>query len=135
MGCVQPKFVPPSGTTDQQVRDLRAAVFSNLDGLFAFHTSAEDARYLADELGGGLDEQDLLELGHFECYAPLERHANGRMPARIQHAARSASRARPDTFLQADAGLRRALRARHLRSGARPPGVDRAPPWRTPQGA
>ena len=33
-----------------RTRDLRAAVFSNLDGLFAFHTSAEDAEYLAEEL-------------------------------------------------------------------------------------
>src|SRR5205814_8813581 len=68
-------------TTAQQVRDLRAAVFSNLDGLFAFHTSAEDARYLAPELGGGLDEQDLLELGHFQCYARLTDASTGeRLP-------------------------------------------------------
>jgi hypothetical protein len=65
----------------QQVRDLRAAVFSNLDGLFAFHTSAEDARYLAEELGGGLDEQDLLELAHFECYARMSDMRTGeRLP-------------------------------------------------------
>jgi hypothetical protein len=71
-------------TVAQQVRDLRAAVFSNLDGLFAFHTSAEDARYLADELGGGLDEQDLLELAHFECYARLSDMRTGeRLPAFI----------------------------------------------------
>src|SRR6185437_10848005 len=56
-------------TDAQRTRNLRAAVFSNLDGLFAFHTSAEDAMYLADELGGDLDAQDLLELGHFACYA------------------------------------------------------------------
>jgi hypothetical protein len=69
-------------TMTQQVRDLRAAVFSNLDGLFAFHTSAEDARYLAPELGGGLDEQDLLELGHFQCYARLTDIRTGeRLPA------------------------------------------------------
>ena len=30
-------------TDAQRTRDLRASVFSNLDGLFAFHTSAEDA--------------------------------------------------------------------------------------------
>ena len=36
-------------------RALRATVFANLDGLFAFHCSAEDAEYLAPELGGGLD--------------------------------------------------------------------------------
>ncbi len=58
-------------TDQQRTRNLRASVFSNLDGLFAFHTSAEDAAYLADELGGGLDAQDLLELGHYQCYARL----------------------------------------------------------------
>ena len=42
------------GPEADRTRDLRAAVFSNLDGLFAFHTSAEDAEYLAEELGGGL---------------------------------------------------------------------------------
>jgi hypothetical protein len=56
-------------TDSQRTRDLRAAVFSNLDGLFAFHTSAEDATYLVDELGGDLDAQDLLEMGDFQCYA------------------------------------------------------------------
>jgi len=69
-------------TVAQQVRDLRAAVFSNLDGLFAFHTSAEDARYLAAELGGGLDEQDGLELGHYQAYARLSDMRTGeRLPA------------------------------------------------------
>jgi hypothetical protein len=58
-------------TDAQRTRNLRASVFSNLDGLFAFHTSAEDAAYLAEELGGGLDAQDLLELGHYQCYARL----------------------------------------------------------------
>lgn len=48
------------------VRARPASVFSNLDGLFAFHVSAEDAAYLAEELGGGLDAQDLLELGHYQ---------------------------------------------------------------------
>src|SRR5438128_9206632 len=38
-----------------QGRSLRATVFANLDGLFAFHTSAEDARYLVRELGGEVD--------------------------------------------------------------------------------
>ena len=69
-------------TDAQRTRDLRAAVFSNLDGLFAFHCSAEDAAYLAPELGGGLDEQDLLELGHYQCYARLTDVATGeRLPA------------------------------------------------------
>ncbi|MBV9354312.1 MAG: hypothetical protein JO023_02175, partial [Chloroflexi bacterium] len=69
-------------TDAQRTRDLRAVVFSNLDGLFAFHVSAEDAAYLADELGGGLDAQDLLELGHYQCYARLTDTRSGeRLPA------------------------------------------------------
>jgi hypothetical protein len=54
-----------------QGRSLRATVFSNLDGLFAFHTSAEDARYLVRELGEAIDEHDLVELGEHQCYAKL----------------------------------------------------------------
>ena len=69
-------------TEGDRTRDLRAAVFSNLDGLFAFHTSAEDADYLAEELGGGLDKQDLLELGHYQCYARVTDVRTGeRLPA------------------------------------------------------
>ncbi|MDQ3699620.1 MAG: hypothetical protein M3442_01725 [Chloroflexota bacterium] len=56
---------------NRQQRALRSTLFSNLDGLFAFHTSAEDARYLIAELGEGIDEQDLLELGEYRCYAKL----------------------------------------------------------------
>jgi hypothetical protein len=68
-------------TDAQRTRNLRASVFSNLDGLFAFHTSAEDARYLAEELGGGLDAQDLLELGHYQCFARLTDTRTGeRLP-------------------------------------------------------
>ena len=55
---------------------------TRVDGLFAFHTSAEDAEYLAAELGGGLDKQDLLELGHYQCYARITDVRNGeRLPA------------------------------------------------------
>ena len=69
-------------TDAQRTRNLRASLFSNLDGLFAFHTSAEDAAYLAEELGGGLDAQDLLELGHYRCYARLTDVRTGeRLPA------------------------------------------------------
>jgi len=69
-------------TEGDRTRDLRAAVFSNLDGLFAFHTSAEDAEYLAEELGGGLNKQDVLELGHYQCYARLTDVRTGeRLPA------------------------------------------------------
>ncbi len=53
-----------------------------LDGLFAFHTSAEDAEYLAEELGGGLNKQDLLELGYYQCYVRITDARNGeRLPA------------------------------------------------------
>jgi hypothetical protein len=65
-----------------RTRDLRAAVFSNLDGLFAFHTSAEDAEYLAEELGGGLNKQDILELGYYQTYARVTDVRTGeRLPA------------------------------------------------------
>jgi hypothetical protein len=50
-------------------RGLRSTVFANVDGLFAFNCSAEDAKYLVPELGGALDEQDLVELGEHQCYA------------------------------------------------------------------
>jgi hypothetical protein len=52
-------------------RGLRATVFANLDGLFAFNCSAEDAEYLVPELGGAVDEQDLVELGEHQCYVRL----------------------------------------------------------------
>lgn len=52
-------------------RSLRAMVFANVDTLFTFQTSAEDARYLVRELGGGLDEADLVELPDYYCYARL----------------------------------------------------------------
>jgi hypothetical protein len=55
----------------EQGRALRPTVFSNVDGLFAFQVSAGDAEYLAQELGGGLDPQDVLELGDYHCYARL----------------------------------------------------------------
>ena len=52
-------------------RGLRSTVFANLDGLFAFNCSAEDAEYLVPELGGAIDEQDLVELGEHQCYVRL----------------------------------------------------------------
>ncbi len=55
----------------EQNRTLRSMVFANLDGLFAFHTSAEDARYLVPELGSEIDEQDLVALGEHRCYVKL----------------------------------------------------------------
>ncbi len=52
-------------------RGLVSTVFSTVDQLFAFHTSAEDARYLVPELGEGLREADLGELSSYHCYARL----------------------------------------------------------------
>jgi len=55
----------------EQHRALRATLFANLDGLFAFQVSAEDARYLTPELGGEVDEEDLTNLADYQCYARL----------------------------------------------------------------
>lgn len=52
-------------------RALRGTLFANLDGLFAFQTSAEDARYLVRELGDTVDEADLIALDDHHCYARL----------------------------------------------------------------
>jgi hypothetical protein len=60
-------------------RGLRATVFANLDGLFAFNCSAEDAEYLVPELGGAIDAQDLVELGEHQCYARISS-AGRRLP-------------------------------------------------------
>jgi hypothetical protein len=65
-------------------RALRAAVFSNIDGLFSFQVSAADAEYLAQELGGGLEPQDLLELGDYQCYARISSRGE-RLPAFSVH--------------------------------------------------
>jgi len=59
------------GSDTKDGHGLRSTVFANLDGLFAFNCSAEDATYLVPELGGALAEQDLLELGEHECYVRL----------------------------------------------------------------
>jgi hypothetical protein len=50
-------------------RSLRPTIFSNIDGLTVFQVSAEDARYLAPELGSDLAVEDLVDLDDFQCYA------------------------------------------------------------------
>ena len=65
-------------------RGLRATVFANLDGLFAFNCSAEDAEYLVPELGGAVDAQDLVELGEHRCYVRLSA-AGQRLPTFSVH--------------------------------------------------
>src|SRR5262249_6437265 len=61
-------------------RGLRHAVFANVDQIFAFNCSAEDARVLAPELGGRIEASDLVELGDYQCYARLS-HQGERLPA------------------------------------------------------
>jgi hypothetical protein len=60
-------------------RGLRPVVFANIDGLFAFNCSAEDAEYLVPELGGAIDEQDLVEMGEHVCYARISSNGE-RLP-------------------------------------------------------
>ncbi|MBE0608343.1 MAG: TraM recognition domain-containing protein, partial [Dehalococcoidia bacterium] len=49
--------------------ELRPTIFANLDSLTVFQVSAEDARYLAPELGHDLEVDDLVSLDDYECYA------------------------------------------------------------------
>ncbi len=66
-------------TVDPQ-RGLRNTVFANVDHLFAFNCSAEDARSLALELGAPIEPADLVELGDYQCYARLSSGGE-RLPA------------------------------------------------------
>jgi len=52
-------------------RALKATLFSNIKGLFVFGVSGEDAKYLAPEMGGSLDDQDLIGLGDHQCYVRM----------------------------------------------------------------
>ena len=69
-------------TDAHRTRDLRAAVFSNLDGLFAFHTSAEDAEYLAPELAEASTPR--RPGAQYQCYAHHGRSNRERLPASRQ---------------------------------------------------
>ncbi len=84
---------------EDEGRGLRATVFANLDGLFAFNCSAEDAEYLVAELGGAVEEQDLVELGEHQCYVRLSSRGQ-RLPTFSVHL---------DPPLQPDLQLRTAL--------------------------
>jgi hypothetical protein len=134
-----------------QGRSLRATVFANLDGLFAFHTSAEDAAYLVRELGDEIDERDLIELGEHQCYAKLSAGGE-RLPTfsvaldpppagdpSIRDALAAASAARYGRDAGAvDADLRSALaridalRARPLTGGTVTDGSGGSDPARVP---
>jgi len=64
---------------DEVDRSLKATVLSNIDHLFAFTMSAEDARALVPYLDG-LEIADVLTLDDYTCYARLS-HAGCRLPA------------------------------------------------------
>jgi hypothetical protein len=55
-------------------------VFANVDHVFAFNCSAEDAELLAPELGAPIQPSDLVELGDHQCYARLS-YGGERLPA------------------------------------------------------
>jgi hypothetical protein len=67
-----------------QQRALEATLFSNVDGLFVFNVSAADARFLVPELGGGIEDQDVLEMGDHRCYVRLSTGGE-RLPAFSVH--------------------------------------------------
>ena len=50
-------------------RNLAPTIFANSDGLTVFQVSADDARKLTPELGGGIEVEDLVSLDDFTCYA------------------------------------------------------------------
>ncbi len=55
-------------------RTLRPTVLANVDQLFAFAMSAEDARMVERELDGVVEATDLINLDDFSCYARLTIH-------------------------------------------------------------
>ena len=121
-------------------RALRPTLFSNVDGLYAFQMSAEDASYLVHELGGGLEEDDLVELSDYRCYARLSVEG-AKLPTfslhldsaptgdateaeqRAAHSYRVYGRRRADVV----GGLRRAMVRVEAASGDRRRRLTRAP--------
>ncbi|MGB8345281.1 MAG: hypothetical protein WCD86_10385 [Ktedonobacteraceae bacterium] len=70
---------------DEMDRSLKATVLSNIDHLFAFTMSAEDARVIVPYLDG-LEVADVLTLDDYTCYARLS-HQGRRLPAFSLHLA------------------------------------------------
>ena len=58
---------------------LRPTLLANVDHLFAFDTSAEDAASMAAEIGEGMEAEDILSLANYACYAKLS-HRGRRFP-------------------------------------------------------
>jgi hypothetical protein len=121
-------------------RELRPTVFANLDSLTVFQVSAEDARYLAPELGHDLEVQDLVSLDDYECYVrwssgghrhdafslrldPPSPLASSRIAAIAAESATRFGRPREEVALQVD----RVLASRAASTGKQaPPEVLRA---------
>jgi len=55
----------------QVPEDVRAAIFGNIGSLVSFIVSAQDAFYLAKELGERFKEEDLLALGNYQILTKL----------------------------------------------------------------
>jgi hypothetical protein len=55
-------------------KTLRPSVMANVDQLFCYAVSAEDARVLERELDGVVEATDLINLDDFTCYARLTVH-------------------------------------------------------------
>jgi len=68
--------------SSERPRNLRAAIFANAHSHFIYHCSAEDARFLVQELGGTgvVDVEDLVGLAKYHCYCRLP-HNGARPPA------------------------------------------------------
>jgi hypothetical protein len=58
---------------------LRPTVLANVDSLYVFATSAEDARALVHELDDAVDIADIINQDDFTCYAKLALHGR-RLP-------------------------------------------------------
>ncbi len=100
-------------------RPLRATLLDNVEALWAFQTSAENAAGLLPELGGEgwLDADDLTLLGRHECYCRLfSGAAGGHIDA--PRAFRVALDPPPEPDPALAAGLATASRARWSRPAA-----------------
>ena len=98
-------------------RNLAPTIFANSDGLTVFQVSAEDARKLTPELGGGIEVEDLVSLDDFTCYA---RWWDGRArPPAFSFRVDPPPRSSPGARAGDRAALRRPLRppARRGRGG------------------
>jgi hypothetical protein len=92
-----------------------AAVFGNIGTLIAFQVGAQDSRVLAEQLGGELREQDLLQLPRYRAYVRLLIDGRPSAPFSMQTI--------PPASLKRDPGrplvVRRYCRQRYAQAAAR----------------